>query len=126
MSHSHTVLWLDQHEAKIFHFDRESFEATTIESAHHHVRKPPGATAEHGHPADEQRYFHQVARALEDSLAVLVVGPAAAKLHFLTHVHKHDHALVERIVGVETVDHPSDSQLVAYARRYFLAADRMR
>jgi hypothetical protein len=29
------------------------------------------------------------------------------------------------IVGVETVDHPSDAQLVAYARKYFIAADRM-
>jgi hypothetical protein len=26
---------------------------------------------------------------------------------------------------VETVDHPSDAQLVAYARKYFNVADRM-
>ena len=32
----------------------------------------------------------------------------------------------ERIIGVETVDHPSDGQMVAYARKYFLAADRLR
>jgi hypothetical protein len=29
------------------------------------------------------------------------------------------------IAGVETVDHPSDAQLVAYARKYLKAADRM-
>jgi hypothetical protein len=29
------------------------------------------------------------------------------------------------IVGVETVDHPSDGQLVAHARHYFKAEDRM-
>jgi hypothetical protein len=29
------------------------------------------------------------------------------------------------IVGVETVDHPSDGQLVARARHYFKAEDRM-
>jgi hypothetical protein len=29
------------------------------------------------------------------------------------------------IVGVETVDHPSDAQLVAHARHYFEAEDRM-
>lgn len=126
MSKRHTVLWLDQHEAKIFHFDRENFEATKIESAHHHVRKHPSVTAEHRHPADETHYFHEVARALEDAAEVLVVGPSTAKLHFLTYVHKHDPALVQRIVGVETVDHPSDGQLVAYARTYFLAADRLR
>jgi hypothetical protein len=30
------------------------------------------------------------------------------------------------IIGVETVDHPTDAQLVAYARQYFKGADRMR
>ena len=29
------------------------------------------------------------------------------------------------IVAVETVDHPSDAQIVAYAKRYFKTADRM-
>jgi hypothetical protein len=29
------------------------------------------------------------------------------------------------VAGVETVDHPSDAALVAHARKYFKAADRM-
>jgi hypothetical protein len=29
------------------------------------------------------------------------------------------------VIGVETVDHPSDAQLVAFARKYFVAKDRM-
>jgi hypothetical protein len=32
---------------------------------------------------------------------------------------------MKTIVGVETVDHASDAQLVAYARHYFKAEDRM-
>ena len=28
-------------------------------------------------------------------------------------------------MGVESVDHPTDGQLVAYARKYFVAKDRM-
>jgi hypothetical protein len=32
---------------------------------------------------------------------------------------------MKKIVGVETVDHPSDGQLVAHARHYFKADDRM-
>jgi hypothetical protein len=43
----------------------------------------------------------------------------------LKHVHAHDPKLEARIVGVETVDHPTDGQLAAFARRYFQAADRM-
>ena len=56
---------------------------------------------------------------------VLVVGPGAAKLEFIKHVHKRDHALEPKIIGVETVDHPTDGQLVDFVRRYFRAADRM-
>jgi hypothetical protein len=37
----------------------------------------------------------------------------------------HDKAMVERIVGIETVDHPTDAQVVAYARKYFIAKDKM-
>jgi hypothetical protein len=29
------------------------------------------------------------------------------------------------VIGVETVDHPSDAQLVAFARKYFVAKDRL-
>jgi len=57
---------------------------------------------------------------------VLVVGPGSAKLAFIKHVHKHHHALDDKIVGVETVDHPTDKQLVGYIRKYLHAEGRMR
>lgn len=123
--HRHAVVWIDQHEAKIFHLDPESFELAKIESPHHHVRRHPAVTAEHNHPADAQHFFKDVAAALSDDMGVLVVGPSTAKMHFLKYVHKHNHGLEERIVGIESVDHPTDGQLVAYARKYFRAADRM-
>jgi hypothetical protein len=40
-------------------------------------------------------------------------------------VHEHDRALEPRVVGVETVDHPTDRQLVAYAKKYFARSDRI-
>ncbi len=55
-----------------------------------------------------------------------MVGPAKAKLELIRYLHKHAHALGTKVVGVETVDHPTDGQLVAYARTYFVAADRMK
>jgi hypothetical protein len=42
-----------------------------------------------------------------------------------THISQHDPGLMRIIVGVETVDHPSNGQLVAHARHYFKAEDRM-
>ena len=37
-----------------------------------------------------------------------------------------DHALETKVVGIETVDHPSDGQLVAFAKKYFKRSDGMR
>ena len=47
-----------------------------------------------------------------------VVGPSTAKLEFVRQLHKHDRALDQKIVGLETVDHPIDAQLVAYVKKY--------
>ena len=126
MLHPHVILWIDQHEAKIFHVQDDTFEMKTVLSPHHHVRRHPVVTAERNHPADAQHYFRDVAGALADAVEVLVVGPSTAKLHFLKYLHKHDRSLDERIVGIETVDHPTDGQLVAHGRAYFRAADHMR
>jgi hypothetical protein len=60
-----------------------------------------------------------VTKALADAHDILVVGPSTAKLELLRYVHRHARALEPRIVGVETVDHPTDRQLADYVRRYF-------
>jgi stalled ribosome rescue protein Dom34 len=126
MTTHHAAVWIDHKEAKIFHVTAEGFGSSTFEAPRHHVHRHQEATAERKHPADSERFYHQVARALEGVEEILVVGPANAKLEFIKHVHKHDHALVDKIIGVETVDHPTDNQLIAHARRYFRAADKMR
>jgi hypothetical protein len=41
------------------------------------------------------------------------------------HIRLHDPKLTKVIVGVETLDHPRDAQLVAHARTILKAADRM-
>jgi hypothetical protein len=51
----------------------------------------------------------------------LIVGPGIAKLEWIRYLHRHDPALEQKIIGLETVDHP----IVACAQRYFRDADRM-
>jgi stalled ribosome rescue protein Dom34 len=125
MTTRYAAVWIDHHEAKIFHLAAETFERSTFEAPRHHVHRHQQATAERKHPADAERFYHEIARALEEVKEILVVGPATAKLEFMKHVHKHHHTLIEEIIGVETVDHPTDNQLVAQARRYFRAAGKM-
>ncbi len=75
--------------------------------------------------AEDPKFFSDVASKLSAVHEILVVGPANAKLALVKHLQKHDAATADKIVGVETVDHPSDGQLVHYARNYFKHVDRM-
>ena len=125
-SNRHVTVWIDHNEARLFHVDAESVEETTVRAPMRHIhRHPKGGTAEHHHPDDAQSFYRSVARELEGVERVLVVGPSTAKLHFVRYVHKNEQGLEPRIVGLETVDHPTDKQLVAYSKRYFAADDQM-
>jgi stalled ribosome rescue protein Dom34 len=122
--HRHAAVWLDHDEARIFHVDLESFDESKVHSPHHHFhRHPKGPHEPREHPDDQAHYFQQIAGALADAEEVLVMGPSTAKLHFLRYAREHAPALEPRIVGLETVDHPSDAQLVAYVKRYFAVSD---
>jgi stalled ribosome rescue protein Dom34 len=79
-----------------------------------------------GRAPEDQQFYHEVVEALKGAQEILVVGPANAKLNLVKHIHSHDPQMSDKLIGIETVDHPSDSQLLAYARKYFRAADRMR
>ena len=75
--------------------------------------------------AEDQGYLHAVAESVADAGEVLITGPANAKTELVKHIHHHDPHLFTNIVGIETVDHPSDGQLIAFARTYFKAKDRL-
>ncbi len=118
---THYAVWIDHKEARVFHLRADVVDWSTVVAPSHHIhhKHPKGPEGVRTHPEDAKRFFHDVARTLEGTAAVLVVGPSTAKLELLRHLHAHDAALEARIVGVETVDHPSDGQLVAYAKAYF-------
>jgi stalled ribosome rescue protein Dom34 len=126
-SNHHVAVWLDHHEARVFQVGRDSFDESTFRAPGHHIRRHPDHNvAAKEHPEDAKRFFHDVARALDAGDEVLIVGPSTAKLQFLKYVHANDPKLEARIVGMETVDHPTDAQLAAFARKYFHGTDRMR
>ena len=73
----------------------------------------------------EHEYFGEVCDALAGVGEVLITGPHTALSDFRHYVEKHRPALGGQIVGWEPVDHPSDGELVAFARKRFLEHDRM-
>ena len=127
MTTHHAAVWLDHNEAHVFHITAETYDEATIHSpkAHTRLHNKAGAAGTAGHRAvGDPHYYHEIAAALRGSGEILVLGPATAKLELIRHIHKHDRELEPKIIGVETVDHPTDRQLVTYARRYFDAKDR--
>ncbi len=126
-SHYHAVVWIDHHEARVFHFNPEDVDKLVLHphepTRHiHHKANSIGS----GHAAEDQNFLHAVASAIADAGAVLITGPANAKTELVKHIHHHDPQLMSRLAGIESVDHPTDDALVAHARHYFKAADRMR
>jgi stalled ribosome rescue protein Dom34 len=126
MSHFHAVIWIDHREARVFHFSPTEAEKLVLRPDNptkhiHHKANSIGS----GHAPADKDFLHAVIQSVADAGAVLIAGPGSAKAELVKHVHDHDPKLMKRIAGVETVDHPSDAQLVAYARHYLGAADRM-
>jgi stalled ribosome rescue protein Dom34 len=127
MHNKHVAIWIDHKEAHVFHIHPDEIDETTVKAPQHlHHRHPKGPEGGKEHPDDAKRFFHEVARLLDSAEEILIVGPSTGKLELLRYLHRHDHALESRIVGVETVDHPTDGQLVAYAKKYFKRSDQMR
>jgi stalled ribosome rescue protein Dom34 len=126
MSHYHAVVWLDHSEAHVMHITADDVEKSVVHpgKAKHHLHSKSGAVGS-GRKAEDKDYYRAVAEALKGAQEILVVGPAQAKLLLVKHLHADEPALADKVIGVESVDHPSDGQLVAYARKYFVAKDRM-
>lgn len=125
-AHYHAIVWIDHREAKIFQFNAIEVDRFVIHPhdptrrIHHKANSIGSGNA----PADRD-FFEQVAEAIADARAILITGPASAKSELAAHVTRCHPDLARRIAGVETIDHPGDSALVALARIYFKAEDRL-
>ena len=124
--HYHAVIWIDHREARVFHFGATDVETLVLHPDNptrhiHHKANSIGS----GHAATSPDYLNEVAESVADAGAVLVTGPANAKTELVEYIRLHNPKLAKIIAGVEAVDHPSDAQLVAYARKYLMATDRM-
>ncbi|MET0408053.1 MAG: translational machinery protein [Hyphomicrobium sp.] len=118
--HFHAVVWIDHHEARVFHFNASDSDVVVVHPDHptrhiHHKANTIGS----GHASEDQEYLHEVASALTEAGAILVTGPANEKTELLNHITRHDPSLKPKIKGVETLDHPSDGEILALARKFF-------
>jgi acylphosphatase len=119
MSLFHAVVWVDHQNAQVLQFDDEHVVAGKVKTHTHH-------TAQHGSAVrSEHEFFGHVCDALDGIAEILVVGPKTGVAAFEHYATKHRAATEARVKGYEVVDHPTENQLVALARQWFLKHDRM-
>ena len=126
MSLNHAVIWIDHKEAHVMFLSEAASEAEVIKtkSTHAHLHHKGGEVGS-GKVALDSKYLHSVMEAVKESKEILIIGPGSAKLELIKHAHHHDPKIAENIIGVEAVDHPSDREILAYARKFFYKADQM-
>jgi len=119
MSLFHSVICIDHHSAQVLQFDSEQVQTQKVKAHTHHTRQ-------HGSSVrTEHEFFGEVCDALSGIAEVLMTGSHTAQADFRHYVEKHRPAVGQHIVGWETVDHPTEGQLLAFARQYFVRHDRM-
>jgi stalled ribosome rescue protein Dom34 len=124
-SHSHAIIWIDHAQARVIRFDTETSSTDVVrpEGGAQHLHHKANSIDD-GHLPENQAYLHAVGQAIAAADSVLVTGPANAKLEFMKHLARHDPKLLDKIAGVQTVDHPTDGQLLDLARHHFRMSDR--
>ena len=116
----HAVIYLDHHHAQALHFDVHQVHADRIEP---HQPNPPHA---HGKdPHAEHLLFEAVCQAVQDTREVLVTGSHPVIGQFRHHVRAHHPQLVPRIADYRPAAPLSQGQMLALARQFFVAYDRM-
>lgn len=126
-AHAHAVVWIDRHEARIFQFNASETDHATVHphDRHAHIHHKAN-TVGSGHAPPDASYLRAVVDALAEAGAILIVGPASARIELESYIAEHDRAMLGRVAAVQPMDRATDGEVVAYARTFFQANDRMR
>jgi hypothetical protein len=119
MSLFHAVAFVDHQSAEVLQFKAEQ----VVEQKVHQNLK--FTRQHHSGVRTEHEFFGQVCDALEGIAEVLIAGGHQGLADFRHYVDKHRPQTAARIIGYEVVDHPTENQLVALARKQFVKHDKM-
>ncbi len=110
MSTSHAIVWLDHHDAKVIPIGGEARAAQQIHDEKHDMRQHNSAIRTH------HDFFGAVCDAPVKFDQVVVTSSGRSQSDFRHCVTRHRGALLPILVGWETVNHPTDGELVALER----------
>jgi len=126
MANYHSIVWIDHHKAVVWNFTDDAQTKSVVKAhdqhEHTHIRKSPHG----GHKTpDDIEFFDDVAKVLAGVQEILVIGPAQAKDELVAFLRRKHPQIGSMVVAVESADHPTDPELLAYARKHFKVLDRM-
>jgi len=123
----HAIVWIDHQQARVLRFGPQGVDLEIVLSSHRHEHLHHKANSiDSGKAPQDRTFLDHVGESLSNTAAILVTGPANAKRELVSHLEAHQPTTSSHVVGVEPLDHPSDGQLEAFARKYFHADERMR
>jgi len=127
MTYQHAIVWLDHREAKVIDFSIDHKHVVGIENldAPRKIHRKAGIIGD-GHEGNDRLFYDEVVKALGTAREVVIAGPGLAKNEFKRHIDAKHAGMAKRVVGVESMDHPSEGELLSYARKYFKRVDALR
>ena len=116
-THSRAVIWIDHLTAKIFSMGITGVSPSVVQAQSvapdgHRKIKTIGS----GHVPENPAFLEQVAKAVAACTEVLILGPGTEKTALLHHLQSARPAMVLR---GETIDHPTDAEIIALGRKHF-------
>ena len=121
-NHRHALIWIDHQIAKVFHLDADTSESTVIHATgrHQHLHHKANSI-DSGHAPVDKAYLEMVAAAVTNAQSILITGPASAKTELHHYLETQHPGTAAKISAVEPLDHPTNAQLLAHARRFYAA-----
>lgn len=119
---NNVVVWLDPKEAYVFTLKTAGVEKSHLkkESVDHHRRHKKDIHMD----SNEQHYYHELALRLHGTDRLFLLGPSQSKTHFKNYLETHDdNGLAKKIIGLEILEHVTDNQILAAARKSFQKYD---
>jgi stalled ribosome rescue protein Dom34 len=126
MPHAHACVWIDHREARIFSISEDDVDEIVLHEhgAPQHIHRRADS-AHLGKAERDDIFLGEVGRALRPYRAIVLAGPGTARKELAGYLSEKQPQIAKRVWGIEPMDHPTDAQIVAAARKYFRAADRM-
>jgi hypothetical protein len=127
MDNCHAIVWIDHKTAHIIKFNRstQSGEIVRNPDADKHIHHKAGEMGS-GHVYEDDGYLREVSQHLHDAGTILITGPSQVKWQLKAFLGLRQPAMAHCIAGVESLNHPTDGELLAFARKTFKSKDRMR